>query len=57
MSFSFNARKKISTLQKDFKKEFGLTLRLYDGSSFADENKTIMDIRKKKGDGGNLSVA
>ena len=57
MSFSFNARKKISTLQKDFKKEFGLTIRIYDGSSFADIDKTILEVRKTKGSSENLAVA
>ena len=50
-----NQQIKVSTLKKRFLKEFGLTLRVYDGRSFADEGQTISQIRKKKGS-GDLSV-
>ena len=36
----------VSTLKKQFKGLFGLTLRIYDGRSFADEKATIANIRK-----------
>ena len=55
MAFSITGQIKVSTLKKRFLKEFGLTLRVYDGRSFADEGKTISQIRKKKGS-GDLSV-
>ena len=38
-------------------KEFGLTLRVYDGRSFADPTQTLGQVRKKKGSGKALSVA
>jgi hypothetical protein len=40
---------KVSTLQEGFLKEFGLTLRVYDGRSFADPTQTLGQVRKKKG--------
>jgi len=45
----------IKTLKNKFKETFGLTLRVYDGRSFADENKTVASIRKKQGS-GELSI-
>ena len=47
---------KVSTLQEGFLKEFGLTLRIYDGRAFADLNETLAQVRKKKGSGKDLSV-
>jgi len=38
---------KVSTLQSNWKKEFGSTLRLYDGNRFADSDQTVGDIAKK----------
>ena len=55
MAFSITGQIKVATLKKRFLKEFGLTLRIYDGRSFADEGQTISQIRKKKGS-GDLSV-
>ena len=55
MAFSITGQIKVSTLKKRFHKEFGLTLRVYDGRSFADEDQTIGQIRKKKGS-GDLSI-
>ena len=55
MAFSITGQIKVSTLKKRFNKEFGLTLRVYDGRSFADEDQTIGQIRKKKGS-GELSI-
>ena len=40
-----------------FFKEFGLTLRVYDGREFADPSQTLAQVRKKKGSGKDLSVA
>jgi transposase-like protein len=40
---------KVSTLQKRFSAEFGLTIRIYDGRSFADPSATIGQIRRKQG--------
>ena len=55
MSFSITGQIKVSTLKKRFHKEFGLTLRVFDGRSLADEGQTIGQIRKKKGS-GDLSI-
>ena len=55
MAFSITGQIKVVTLKKRFHKEFGLTLRVYDGRSFADEDQTIGQIRKKEGS-GDLSI-
>ena len=55
MAFSITGQIKVSTLKKRFHKEFVLTLRVYDGRSFADEDQSIGQIRKKKGS-GDLSI-
>ena len=47
---------KVSTLQEDFLKEFGLTLRVYDGREFADPTQTLGQVRKKNGRSKTLSV-
>ena len=53
---SITGQMKVSTLQEGFLKEFGLTLRVYDGRSFADPTQTLSQVRKKKGSGKTLSV-
>ena len=55
--YSITGQMKVSTLQEGFLKEFGLTLRVYDGRSFADLTQTLAQVRKKKGSGKALSVA
>ena len=47
----------VSTLQKSFFKEFGLRIRVYDGSSFAESSLTLAQVRKKKGDSKGISIA
>ena len=54
---SITGQLKVSTLQDNFLKEFGLTLRIYDGRSFADPSQTLAQARKHKGSGNGLSVA
>ena len=54
---SITGQMKVSTLQKGFLKEFGLTLRVYDGREFADPSQTLSKVRKTKGSGKALSVA
>jgi hypothetical protein len=54
---SITGQMKVSTLQEGFLMEFGLTLRVYDGRSFADPTQTLAQVRKKKGSGKALSVA
>ncbi len=55
--FEFTGQMKVATAQSRFKDEFGLTLRIYDGRSFADGDHTIAQVRKKKGTSKGLSVA
>jgi hypothetical protein len=45
----------VSTLKRQFITLFGLTLRVYDGRSFADEKATIANIRKVDNKGGEFS--
>ena len=52
MALNINGRMKVKTLRADFKKEFGLTLRVYDGRSFADDDSTLAAIRKGDSKGG-----
>ena len=54
---SITGQMKVSTLQEGFLKEFGLTLRVYDGREFADPSQSLAQVRKKKGSGKALSVA
>ena len=54
---SITGQMKVSTLQEGFLKEFGLTLRVYDGREFADPTQTLGQVRKQKGSGKALSVA
>ncbi len=55
MALNINGRMKVKTLRTDFKKEFGLALRVYDGRSFADDNATLASIRKGDSKGGEFS--
>ncbi len=55
MALNINGRMKVKTLRADFKKEFGLALRVYDGRSFADNNATLASIRKGDNKGGEFS--
>ena len=54
---SITGQMKVSTLQEGFLREFGLTLRIYDGRSFADPTETLARVRKTKDSGKVLSVA
>lgn len=44
--FSVVAGEKVKTLQANFKKAFGPTLRVYKGQHFADENATLGELNK-----------
>ena len=46
--FSISGRMSVGNLQNQFKKEFGLTLRVYNGSKFADATATLASISDKK---------
>jgi len=50
-----DGRKKVKTVKREFKEEFGLTLRIYDGRGFADDEATLASIRKGDNKGGELS--
>ena len=48
----------VGSLKNRFKKEFGLTLRVYYGSKFADEKATLASLRKEGGaKSGDLKVS
>jgi len=55
MALNINGRMKVKTLRADFLEEFGLTLRIYDGRSFADEDATLASIRKGDSKGGEFA--
>ncbi len=55
MALNINGRMKVKTLRADFLEEFGLTLRVYDGRSFADDDATLASIRKGDSKGGEFS--
>lgn len=46
--FDISGRMKVKTLRANFKKEFGSTLRVYNGVKFADDDATIASIAGKK---------
>jgi hypothetical protein len=50
-----DGRMKVKTLKEEFKKNFGLTLRVYNGNKFADDNATLASIRKNDAKGGEFS--
>jgi hypothetical protein len=39
--FDIKGNMKVKTLQEEFMKNFGLTLRIYKGNKFADESATL----------------
>ena len=47
---------KVKTLRAEFKKNFGSTLRVYNGARFADDEATLASIRAKDAKGGELTV-
>ncbi|WOC52289.1 hypothetical protein BPO_1642 [Bergeyella porcorum] len=49
-------RMKVSSVQKDFKKAFGSTLRIYNGARLADGDASIASIRKGDAKGGEFTV-
>lgn len=46
--FDISGRMKVKTLRTMFKKEFGSTLRVYNGARFADDDATIASIASIK---------
>ena len=53
---SITGQMQVATLQKDFQ-GIRLTLRIYQGRSFAEPNQTLAQVRKTKGTGKALTVA
>jgi Domain of unknown function (DUF4116)/WG containing repeat len=45
----------VKTLKSQFKEVFGLTLRVYDGRSFADDSSTLAQVRKGDAKGGEFA--
>ena len=45
MALSVHGRQKVKTLKAEFKKEFGVNIRVYYGKKFADDNATLASIR------------
>ena len=57
MTLNINGRIKVKTLKSDFKNEFGLNIRVYNGREFADGEATLASIRKGDAVGGEFSPA
>ena len=45
MALSVSGRQKVKTLKEAFKKEFGVSIRVYHGKKFADDGDTLASIR------------
>lgn len=43
--FEISPNTKVKTLQKEFKANFGITLRIYNGIKFADDDKTLSSFK------------
>ena len=48
---------KVKSVKRDFKKEFGLSIRIYDGRNLANDDDNISDVRKNKGPSKDLTIA
>jgi hypothetical protein len=53
---SIDGRKKVGTLKKDFKEQFGVGLRVYTGKKFASDNATLSSIRDENAKGGKVNI-
>ena len=53
--FHMNSRMKVASVQRLFKDNFGLTLRVYKGKQFADPKMTISQLDKRTGDKINVN--
>ena len=45
MALTVSGRQKVKTLKEAFKKEFGVTIRVYHGKKFADDDASLAAIR------------
>ncbi|MCQ2192843.1 MAG: hypothetical protein MJZ23_08315 [Paludibacteraceae bacterium] len=51
-----SGRMAVKTLKKQMKDAYGVTLRVYNGVKFADDDATLASIRKGDAKGGEVSV-
>ena len=54
--FNVSGRMVVKTLKSQFKKNYKGTLRVYNGSRFADDDDTLASIRKGDSKGGDLKI-
>lgn len=55
MAININGNMKVKTLREQFSALFGLTIRVYDGKVFADDDARLASIRKGDSKGGEFS--
>ena len=48
---------KVKSIKRDFKIEFGLSIRIYDGRNLAKDDDNISEVRKNKGSSKDLTIA
>ena len=54
--FKIGSRMIVKTLKRNFKKEFGATLRVYNGARFADDDATLASIKAPGSKGGEVVI-
>ncbi len=52
MALKVSGRQKVKSLKEAFKKEFGVSIRVYNGKKFADDDATLASIRAEGASGG-----
>ena len=48
---------RVKTLKKDFKKEYGVEIRIYDGAKHAADDSTLASVRKGDASGGDIKIS
>ncbi len=56
MALKVDGRNKVKKLKEEFKKEFGVSIRVYYGAKFADDDATLASIRAEGAKGGDFEV-
>lgn len=56
MALNVSGRQKVKTLKDAFKKEFGVSIRVYNGKKFAADDATLASIRADGASGGEFEV-
>lgn len=51
MALKVSGRQKVKSLKEAFKKEFGVSIRVYNGKKFADDDATLASIRAEGASG------